>query len=349
MNAALPAALFAAAAVLSFAGVRAALAFATSKALLDHPTERSSHTVPTPRGGGLGIVAAIALCAVGAGAYLGDLVVAAAALPVVLVCGVGFADDRSAMRPFPKMLLVLGAAATALPFATVREVEVPFAGTVALGPLALPLSLFWVACFANAFNFMDGINGISGLTALVSGLAFAAAGFLADDVRIAVLGAVTAGAAAGFLPWNFPAARIFMGDSGSLPLGMLLAILAAGAAEPASSHAAPTLPFPASVLLLGPYLFDVTLTLVRRAREGKPLGQAHKEHLYQRLARRLGGHAPSALVFAGLAAATSVLALLYGGLGDLGRLVSLLTPLACLLASARALSAIESGAAPPEP
>jgi UDP-N-acetylmuramyl pentapeptide phosphotransferase/UDP-N-acetylglucosamine-1-phosphate transferase len=277
----------------------------------------------------------------------GDWTLAAPALPVLLACCVGFADDRSAMRPVPKMLLLLGAAATALPFAVVREVEIPFAGTIALGAFALPLSLFWLACFPHAFNFMDGIDGISGLTALVSGLAFAAAGLLAGDDRTAALGAVVAGAAVGFLPWNVPKARIFMGDSGSLPLGMALAVVAGLAAEPSRPGAAPALPFPAAILLFGPYLFDVTFTLVRRAREGKPLGQAHKEHLYQRLARGLGGHVPSALTYAALAIVTSVLALAWSGLGDLERLLSLLTPLAALLASARWVLATESRRAGP--
>src|SRR6185503_11970837 len=87
----------------------------------------------------------------------------------------------------------------------------------------------------------------------------------------------TALACAGFLPFNFPKARIFMGDAGSLPLGLLLAWLAVRANETGA------LPFPASILVLGPFLFDVTFTLIRRARAGKNLGEAHKDHLYQRV------------------------------------------------------------------
>lgn len=335
MSAAAPLVAFAAAAALSWIGVAGALRFARRKALLDVPTERSSHTVPTPRGGGLGIVLALVACLVAEALRHGDASRALPALAVLAACGVGYADDRRAMKWPPKLALLLAAAALALPVATVRTVEVPYAGTVDLGPLAVPLSLFWFCGFANAFNFMDGINGIAGLTALVSGAAFSIAGWSAGDERTAFLGAVTAGAAAGFLPWNFPRARIFMGDSGSLPLGMLLATIAAQASAPAPpGRATATLEFPACVLLLGPYLFDVTFTLVRRAREGKPLGQAHKEHLYQRLERGLGGHAPSALAFASLAAATSALALTYGGRGDLGRTLSLTLPPLILLASA---------------
>ena len=333
---------FVAAAALSWIGVRRALAFATARALLDIPSDRSSHAVPTPRGGGLGIVFAIVACIAAEAVRRGDVAFALPALPILVACALGYADDRKSLPAAPKMLVLVLAAALALPQATVRSVPVPYAGTVDLGLLAVPLSLFWMAGFSNAFNFMDGINGISGLTVLVSGLGFAAAGLLAGDERTAFLGAVAAGAGAGFLPWTFPKARIFMGDSGSLPLGMLLAFTAATAAEPASPGAAPALPFPASVLLLGPYVFDVTFTLVRRAREGKPLGQAHNEHLYQRLARGLGGHAPSAWTYAGLAAVTSGLAVAYAGWGDLGRVLSILVPPLTLLACAPSVFDLEA-------
>jgi UDP-GlcNAc:undecaprenyl-phosphate GlcNAc-1-phosphate transferase len=287
-----------------------------------------------PRGGGVGIVLAIAACGAAWTAHTGDLTDAVPFAAAFVTALVGLADDRRPMAWPPKLLLLLGAASLALPAATVRTVGVPFAGEVDLGVLAVPLSLAWLCGFANAFNFMDGIDGISGLTALVAGAAFSLAGWLAGDAATAFLGAATAGAAAGFLPWNLPKARIFLGDSGSLPLGLLLAVLAVRVATPHAPGAAPAMAFPAALLLLGPYLFDVTFTLVRRAREGKPLGLAHKEHLYQRLARAWGSHPRSALAFAALTCATAALAFAYGSLGDAGRAVSLLAPPLALLASA---------------
>lgn len=337
MTAAVPLAAFAVAAVLSWVGVGRALAFARSRELLDVPNPRSSHTLPTPRGGGLGIVAAVVATVAAWGAWRGEWLLAAPAIPLVCACLVGFADDRRAMRPAPKMGLLLLAAATALPTATVHEVTLPFAGTVPLGVLAVPLSLFWLVGFSNAFNFMDGIDGISGSVTLVAAgaIAWAAAG--AGDEPTAVLAAAGAGAALGFLPWNFPRARIFMGDSGSLPLGMLLAMAAAQASARPAPGAARALEFPAAVLLVGPYVFDVAFTLWRRAREGKRIGEPHREHLYQRLSRRLGSHAAATLAVAGATAATSALALAYGGLGDLAKCLSLTAPPLLLLVSARIL------------
>lgn len=339
-GAALPLVAFAAAAALSCGLVRAVIGFARRK-LLDVPGERSSHTVPTPRGGGLGVVGAIVLVLVSEAVRRGDVAFAAPALPALLACAVGYFDDRRAMRWPPKLALLLVAAASALPFAVVRTVELPYAGTLDLGILAAPLTVVWLCGFSNGFNFMDGLNGIAGMTALVSGAAFAVAGTLAGDERTAFLGATVAGAAAGFLPWNFPRARIFLGDSGSLPLGMLLALLAVLASTPGPGAARTAVEFPAAILLLGPFVFDVAFTLVRRAREGKPLGEGHKEHLYQRLSRGLGGHAPAALVFAGLAVATSSLALAYAGMGDLARVLSLGLPPLVLLVSAPRVFALE--------
>lgn len=332
---------FAASAVLSFAGVGIVLVFLRRKAVLDVPNERSAHREPTPRGGGLGFVAAIALCLAGAAAWTGDLAFALLAVPVVAACAVGFADDRRPMSWGPKTVLLLAAGALALPALSVDAVTLPFAGVVPLGALAIPLSLFWYFAYANAFNFMDGLNGISALTALVSGAAFAAAGTVAGDLRTAVLGAVAAGAGAGFLPWNFPRARLFMGDSGSLGLGTTIALTAVSAAHPPAPGAPPALEFPASVLLLGPYVFDVAFTLVRRARQGKPLGIGHSEHLYQRFARGARSHVLSALAFAALAVATSALALTYASHEDLGKLLSLLLPPAALLAFSPCVLALE--------
>ena len=175
---------------------------------------------------------------------------------------------------------------------------------------------------------MDGIDGIAGLTALISGVVYAGAGFAHGTLVVTVLGTVLAGASLGFLPWNFPKARIFMGDAGSLVLGLLLALTGVLA------HEAGALPFPASVLLLGPFIFDTALTLARRALRGEKLWQAHREHLYQRLSRMWGSHPPVSLLYAAFSVACGVLALGYRVASDTGRLLSLGAPLAAMLAFA---------------
>jgi UDP-GlcNAc:undecaprenyl-phosphate GlcNAc-1-phosphate transferase len=297
------------------------LAVARRARHLDLPNERSSHAVPTPRSGGLGIVAALLVVPL---AFPGAGLAPVPALAIA--CVVGLLDDARGLAALPKLAGTLLAAAAALPFGVVAIAhDVPFAGGVALGLLAYPLTALWLALYANAFNFMDGIDGIASLTAAVAGAAFALAGARAGDEELAIWGAAVCGGSLGFLPWNFPRARIFLGDAGSLPLGLALAWCAVRA------NATGALAFPASMLLLGPFVFDVAFTLFRRWREGKRFGEAHREHLYQRLARRLGSHVKVSLLYAGFAAATSCLALAYGSFGPLGKLLSLVLPGAAML------------------
>lgn len=311
------------------------LVYARRRALVAIPEARSSHTVPTPVGGGVGIIVAILGILAATGWFTSPWLPAA----LLVATATGFADDRSALSPRPKMLLIVAAAALAVPHATIHGVDLPYAGHLDFGLLSVPLTLFWLVSFTNAFNFMDGINGIAGVTLVVTGSAFAVGGLGAGATETAVAGAVLAGGGAGFLPWNFPKAKIFMGDAGALSLGLLIAVTAIRASggqtglDPAGAPAPVVLPFPAAVLLVGPYVFDVSWTLIRRLREGKNLGQAHKEHLYQRLARGLGSHARSTLTFGAVEAGTAWLALTYASRDDLGRVLSLLLPLAALLVS----------------
>lgn len=308
--------------VVSLVATGVVLAVARRTRHLDVPNERSSHAVPTPRSGGLGIVAAFAATPFAVGGLSGAAPLAALAI----ACAAGVVDDVRGLRPLLKMVALLGAAAVVVPSLAVEVArDVPFAGDVPLGFLALPLTALWLALYANAFNFMDGIDGIASLTSAVSGAAFAAAGVRAGDAELAGWGAAVCGASLGFLPWNFPGARIFLGDAGSLPLGFALAWCAVRA------NATGALAFPASVLLLGPFLFDVAFTLGRRWREGKTIGEAHREHLYQRLARRAGSHPPATIVYAGFAAATGALALGYAEMSSLGKLLSLVLPSASML------------------
>ncbi|MBL4847120.1 MAG: glycosyl transferase [Planctomycetes bacterium] len=258
---------------------------------------------------------------------------------VVLSAYVGLCDDR---RPLSVRTRFIALVLASLPIMIVSRadlIHLPYLEPFSLGLLAIPLTLLWLTGFANAFNFMDGINGIAGLTAGISGLGFALAGLWANDSATALLGAVTAGATLGFLPWNFPRAKIFMGDAGSLPLGLLLAGTALVAARQRGQGLPVTLPFPAGVQILGPFLFDVIFTLGRRALHGKRIGAAHREHLYQRLSRQWGSHTPVSVLYGAFSVITVALALLYAGFSDLGKLISLtLSVLAMSLFAQRVLS-----------
>lgn len=300
--------------------------YARRRNLVDVPVERSSHTAPTPSSGGVGIAAGV-LTAVAVQASDFDGWSFAIALLFGLAAMAGFVDDVRGMNARQKLAVLVSLSMPLAAFCARDQVGgVPFVGKVELGSWGgFAGALLCLTLYPNAFNFMDGIDGIAALTGVVTGTAFAVAGYWHGDLFLAQWGAVAAGASLGFLPWNFPRARIFMGDAGSLPLGLLLILCAMKAS---TSNA---LPLPASILLLGPFLFDVTFTLFRRWREGKTIGEAHKEHLYQRLSRLWGSHAKVSLLYATLSLVTGGLALTYASMSDAGKLLSLVVPLAAML------------------
>ncbi len=327
--------LFAATAALSCLLTWGALAHARRLDLLAHPEERSSHTVPTPSGTGVGLAAAIVVALLFVMFQFKEPEALWLVGGVLCLSAAGFCDDARALRPGVKFGVVLAAAWFSCRVGLVHGVELPGLAELPFAWLALPLTLFWLVGFTNAFNFMDGTNGIAGLTAVVTGAALAVFGLRAGDTILMSLGLVTAGASIGYLPWNFPKARLFMGDAGSLPLGLLVA---SGIARAAGTGA---LPFAAGVLLVGPFVFDTTFTLIRRALRGERLSEAHREHLYQRFARLAGGHEPSALLFAILASGCAVLGLEYASRGTLGQVLSLLGPLVAMLLFAGLVTALE--------
>lgn len=260
--------------------------FALRNDLLDRPNERSSHSVPTPRGGGVAIVVVFLALTV-ALALAGEI---DGALAVVLVGGgllvatLGFIDDR---KPLPARWRFAGHLAAALwLLAWIGPLPpVPLLGvTVDLGILAVLLSGLHVVWSINLFNFMDGIDAIASLEAIGVALGGALIWWLVHpggDWPVAVL---FAACVAGFMFWNFPPARIFMGDAGSGFLGLVLALLALW-----SSRTAPHL-FWAWFVLGGCFMVDATMTLVRRTRRGEKFHQAHRNHAYQYAARRCGSH-----------------------------------------------------------
>jgi Fuc2NAc and GlcNAc transferase len=265
--------------------------YALAQNILDVPNARSSHQTPTPRGGGVAIVAAF-LCGAGLLSSFGVVSwqLAAAVLGAgALVAALGFADDR---RPLPARYRFGGHMAAAawvtwllgtLPPLTVlgQSVQLGLAGPV--------LSVLLIAWSINLFNFMDGIDGIAGIEAVTvclgGGLLWAVVGASGQ----AWLAFLLAGSAAGFLLWNFPPARIFMGDAGSGFLGLLIAVMAlwSGSEQPVL--------FWSWMILYGCFFVDASVTLVRRVRRGDKFYEAHRSHAYQYASRRLGGHRPVSL------------------------------------------------------
>ncbi|WP_447925731.1 hypothetical protein [Georgenia muralis] len=231
------------------------------RGVLDVPNHRSSHNAPIPRGGGIACAGGAAVgSAVAAG--FGASVPLSAVFAAIILAGVGFLDDMFHLAAAPRLgaQVVTGA---------VFGATIGGAGWVIAGAVLLPL-------IVNVVNFMDGINGITALTILIWGCTTAFAGTLHGQQLLAVLGAVTAGAALGFLPWNAPRAHIFLGDVGSYFFG---ALAASGILLGASAEISPALlvaPLTISIL-------DVLVTLAKRLIRGAPPLQAHREHVYQRL------------------------------------------------------------------
>ncbi|MEK6372911.1 MAG: glycosyltransferase family 4 protein [Acidobacteriota bacterium] len=279
-------ALFASALAASAALVGFLRRWAVRKAILDHPNERSSHDVPKPRGGGMAIV----LITLAGSAYWMTPRAAVAAAAALVIAAVSFADD---LRHLPATLRlavqILAALAVALLFV----------------PLVwVPLAVVWIVGLTNAYNFMDGIDGIAGGQAVVAGLAWGWLGTAAGQPLPAVIGLLIAGSSAGFLLHNWQPARIFMGDVGSAFLGFTFASLAV-MAWPNLKLAA------AGVLVVWPFVADAAFTFVRRARRRERLMEAHKSHVYQRLNQRGLSHAAVASIYIALAAAGAAAAIVY--------------------------------------
>lgn len=259
--------------------------------ILDEPNERSSHTVVTPRGGGIGpaLAASAVLCAwwTGQRGRLFDgLVVACTALALL-----GLFDD---IRRLPALVRLLGQVLVATVAAILLTSGMHSSGAVRL--VVLVVAAGWLVAFVNAFNFMDGINGISSVTAAGAGGTWLVLGVWKHAGGLAVVGAVVAGAALGFLPFNFPHARIFLGDVGSYFFG---ALLGAGAVIGlrASLH-------PEAVLApLELYVLDTGSTLVRRGLRRENILKAHREHVYQRICRAGWSHTATTAMVAGLSVA----------------------------------------------
>jgi Fuc2NAc and GlcNAc transferase len=249
--------------------------------LIDIPNQRSSHVLPTPRGGGVGI----AVATLGGIALLPLLSIALplAAQIALLGGGLGVAaislvDDCRGVHAVWRLAAHLAAGVGVVmalgPITAIDLGEL----TIPLGWAAAPLSVVWVAGAINAFNFMDGIDGIASAQAIVTATAWALIGLLAGHMELAACAFIIAGATAGFLVHNVPPARLFMGDVGSAFLGFMLAVLPLIAA-PRVGPAAGTI----GVVLLWPFIFDTALTLLRRAARGERLVAAHRSHYYQRL------------------------------------------------------------------
>jgi UDP-N-acetylmuramyl pentapeptide phosphotransferase/UDP-N-acetylglucosamine-1-phosphate transferase len=233
--------------------------------VLDLPNHRSSHVTPVPRGGGIACLAGI-LAGLTVAAALGHDVPWLAVSGAVLRAG-EIVDDQGILAAAPRLGAQVAVGALV-------GVTVGGGWWILVGMICIPVAV-------NVVNFMDGINGITGLNIAVWGFVAMAVGYAQGEPSLVVIGAVTAGSSAAFLPWNVPVARLFLGDVGSYLLGAMV-----GIGSIIGSH--DTRSF---VVLLAPmsiYLADTATVLLRRTLRGEPLTIAHRQHVYQRLVSEAG-------------------------------------------------------------
>jgi Fuc2NAc and GlcNAc transferase len=258
------------AAFLSFLLTGVATWYARRSGMLDHPGERQSHTVATPRGGGAGVVAALLITSLfytagDTGGFWLQCI-----LPGVVVLAItGWWDDHASLGVTPRLFIQLAVAANLVWYAAQ-------AGW-AEGVIPMFISGLFLLWMTNLYNFMDGSNGMAGLQGVFAATVLAVLFHLSGDARFSLFSLLLAACCVGFLPWNLGRARVFMGDVGSLVLGFLFgALLLYGLGTGALS-----LPLALLVMLL--FLTDATLTLLMRVIRGERWYNAHRQHLYQRL------------------------------------------------------------------
>ncbi len=267
---------FVAAALLTAAGVAAFRMLAQHAGWLDVPNARSSHSVPVPRAAG--VVFVIVAPVVFAAAQLlvtGGLPDGVAAWWATswLLAAVSLYDD---WRGLPAVLRLAVQLAVAAAFLAATGTWMP--------PWRALLLVLWLVGASNAYNFMDGVDGLAAGQALLGMGALAGLGLLREHAWLPVLAAALSGGALGFLVHNFPPARVFMGDVGSVWLGYSFASLAVLNMDRG-------VPFAASVVVLGMFLADVGATLLLRIRRRERILDAHRTHFYQRLVRAGWSHA----------------------------------------------------------
>ena len=321
------------AAVATWGGTARFRLWAEKRQIVDMPNERSSHTRPTPRGGGLIIVAVTLVC---------GLLMAVISLPgsswityvpflggALLVAIVSWLDD---VRTLPSWLRLtahfLAACIAVAGLGYWTDVSLPLVGTVSLGGWGAVVTVFWIVGLTNAYNFMDGTDGIAGAQAVVAGMGWAVLGWIGEIPLIGGMGLAVAGSSMGFLIHNWPPARIFMGDVGSAFLGYTLAVFPVmyGFFDKASSGA-----WAIALLLVWPFVFDTLFTFARRLRRGENVFAAHRSHLYQRMTSAHSGHARVALLYSGLALVGGLLAQVWSTRVAHGAVaVTLVLPLLCL-------------------
>ncbi|WP_454837905.1 MraY family glycosyltransferase [Pseudomonas mohnii] len=270
--------------------------YALAKSLMDVPNERSSHTVPTPRGGGVAIVVSftLALPLLTSLGLMSQYAMYGLLGSGLLVAIIGFADDHGHIAAKWRLIGHFIASAWALFWLNGLPPVQFFGIDFNFGWIGYILAAFFLVWMLNLYNFMDGIDGLASVQAISVCLAMCLIYWISGSVELVWAPLTLAAAVAGFLWWNFPPAKIFMGDAGSGFLGIILASMSIVAAwvNPAWLWC--------WLILLGVFIVDATWTLIRRMLRGEKVYQAHRSHAYQQASRVYSSHKAVTLAIAAL-------------------------------------------------
>lgn len=300
------------AAVISAVGVYFVRKWTLGKGMLDIPNERSSHSEPTPRGGGI-VIALVSLTAftIYSMAFRQEIAYGFLAGAVLIVV-VSWIDDVRDLPPVVRIAVHLIAAALLL----VDRGAYPifFGGQMVevSGVLEFVISLFFIVWFINAYNFMDGIDGIAGVQALTASAGWCALGVISGEASIAVFACLIFAASLGFLIFNWQPAKIFMGDAGSAFLGFTFSGIGLLSSPGPGVR---ILAFPVACLLLWPFMFDAFYTLFKRLLRHEKIWHAHRNHIYQQLVIRGYSHATVSTFYGILAFSITIVAVTMPAIG----------------------------------
>jgi UDP-GlcNAc:undecaprenyl-phosphate GlcNAc-1-phosphate transferase len=291
------------AAVVTFAATPVVRAVAIHLGWIDRPSDRKVHPKPTPTAGGLAILAGVGAALVASrslpalrGIHEASSEQDAALAAALVIVAVGLLDDVKGLSPLGKLAgQLLAAGVLVLLGVQLLYFYFPGSGNVFLTPdLSVELTVLWVLAMVNAVNLIDGLDGLAAGMVAIAAIAFfvymeQTPGIGGQASTAALLSAVVAGAALGFLPWNLHPARIFMGDTGAMLLGLLMAVATISgvgrslSGPSAGDFAVFAIPVAVPLLVLAVPFLDVLLAIVRRVRRGLGIGHADKEHIHHRL------------------------------------------------------------------
>lgn len=306
--------------------------YARKKNITDVPTNRSSHSIPTPKGGGLGFVTTSTIAFVIYFAWQGILTsetYLSLIITLSIVASLGWFDDKNNLPAITRFSIQVIAAVIILFFVGgLSTFSFPFIAEFSLGFLSPFLGILWITGVTNIYNFMDGVDGIATEQALTASAGWMIFAFLWNEPILLTINLIVFATVLVFLIYNWAPAKIFMGDVGSLFLGFFFSVMPFLAASVSEEYTiASTLWIGA--LLLWPFLFDSSSTLVRRLTNGENIFEAHRSHLYQRLNIAGWSHSKISTLYLAFSLMCLIIALLFFHEGDAVR-ITLITLLLLL-------------------